>query len=73
MTARHEAHPVRASRIPTLAECRKALVAVVGAAVQIGALGVLHGTAQHVTQAVAAIGTVVLTYLVPNADPPPVA
>lgn len=71
MTARHEAAPPADRwRIPSPSECRKAIVGLAAGASQLVALGVLHGTAQHVVQVVAAVAGVVLTFAVPNARPP---
>ena len=47
-------------------EARKAGVAVVGAAAEIVALGVVHGVALAVCQAVIAVGTAAGVYRVPN-------
>lgn len=48
---------------------RKAIVAVVGGAAELVALGVLHGTALAVAQAVVAVATAAGVYTVPNVAP----
>lgn len=52
--------------LPNLAELRKAAVAVVGVVTQLIALGVLHGTALHVAQAVLSAATAAGVWVVPN-------
>lgn len=53
-------------RLPSLAEMRKAGAAVGGVAAMLIAQGVLHGTAEHVVEAVLAVLTAVGVYQVPN-------
>lgn len=52
-----------------LAGARKAIVGVAGVAGQLLALGVLHGTAQHVAQVVVAVATAAGVYGVGNRRP----
>lgn len=47
-------------------QARKFLVALAGAVAQVIELGLLHGSALHVAQAVSAFLTAVLVYHVPN-------
>lgn len=49
---------------------RKFVVAVSGGLVQIIAVGVLDGTARHVTEVVSAVLTALLVYWVPNTAVP---
>ena len=53
------------------ADARKALVALVAAAGELTALGVLHGTAQHYVTVAIAVLTAVGVYAVPNAPAKP--
>lgn len=57
-------------KLPTLAECRKFLVALIGVAGNLLAAGLLHGNAEQSVIWAVSIATAVLVFLVPNADPP---
>lgn len=52
-----------------LANLRKTLVAVAGLIGQVAALGLLHGSAQHIAQIVLAGLAAVGVYAVPNGKP----
>lgn len=56
---------------PTLAEVRKAAVAVLGVIAQAVALGVLDGTALHVAQVILSVAVALGVYQVPNASQVP--
>lgn len=53
-----------------LANLRKALVAVAGLVGQVAALGLLHGSAQHIVQVVLGALAAVGVYAVPNTSKP---
>lgn len=59
--------------IPSLAQIRKAVVAVVGVAALLASTGTLHGTAETIVNAVLAVATALGVYATPNAAaaPPP--
>lgn len=54
-------------KLPTLAEARKAAVAVCGVIVQAVALGVIHGQALHYAQLALSAATALGVWRVPNA------
>lgn len=58
-------------KLPTVAEIRKTLTALVGLVAQVVALGVLSGTALHWAQLVLAGATAVGVYVVPNGTKAP--
>lgn len=55
-------------KLPTLAECRKAAVALFGAAAEIGTTFTLHGRAGEIVHAIVAVGTLLGVYTVRNAE-----
>lgn len=57
---------MRLPKLPTLGEVRKTAVAVAGLVGQLLALGLLHGTAEHVAQVVLAVATAAGVYGVTN-------
>ena len=57
-------------KLPKVAEVRKALAAVSGAAAEAVSLGLLTGSAEKWTTGLIAVVTALLVYRVPNATPP---
>lgn len=56
-------------KLPSLAECRKGLAALTGAAAEAVSLGLLSGQAERWTVGGLAVASALAVYLVPNAKP----
>jgi ABC-type lipoprotein release transport system permease subunit len=59
-------------KLPSLADVRKALVAIVGVAALLVSAGVLHGTAETIANTILAVATAVGVYVTPNGAAAPI-